>query len=287
MKAKQIKIAIAQINPVLGDLKKNLILHEEMVIRARQEGVNLIVFPELSLTGYFVKDLVPSLALNRQSPHLERLKTLSSDISIVVGLVEESSDYRFFNSAFLLEGGEVRHVHRKIYLPTYGMFDERRYFASGCRLRRAESRWGSMGLLVCEDLWHPSAPYILSLEGMDILITLSSSPGRGLGDAEKLESVKIWESLNYTYAYLFSCFVVFANRVGYEDGVHFWGGSEILSPAGTLLARGKYHEEDFILASLGRAELRRERATSPLLRDECPDLVLRELKRVLDGRMKR
>ena len=287
MKVKQTKIAVAQINPILGDLMKNLSVHERLVEKARQEGVNIIIFPELSLTGYFVKDLVPSLALNRQSPHLDRLKRLSSDISIVLGLVEESSDYRFFNSAFLLEGGEVRHVHRKVYLPTYGMFDERRYFASGCRLQRAESRWGCMGLLICEDLWHPSAPYLLSLEGMDILITLSSSPGRGLGGEEKLESVKIWESLNYTYAYLFSCFVVFANRVGYEDGVHFWGGSEILSPAGTLLARGKYHEEDFLIASLDRAELRRERATSPLLRDECPDLVLRELKRVLGDRMKK
>ena len=119
MKAKQTKIAIGQINPILGDLSRNLSLHEEMVERARQQGVNIIVFPELSLTGYFVKDLVPSLALSVQSPHLDRLKTLSSDISIVVGLVEESSDYRFFNSAILLEAGEVRHVHRKIYLPTY------------------------------------------------------------------------------------------------------------------------------------------------------------------------
>jgi len=286
MKAKQTKIAIGQINPILGDLSRNLSLHEEMVERARQQGVNIIVFPELSLTGYFVKDLVPSLALSVQSPHLDRLKTLSSDISIVVGLVEESSDYRFFNSAILLEAGEVRHVHRKIYLPTYGMFDERRYFASGCRLQGAESRWGPLGLLICEDLWHPSAPYLISLEGMDILITLSSSPGRGLGGGEKLESVKIWESLNYTYAYLFSCFVVFANRVGYEDGVHFWGGSEILSPAGTLLAKGKYHEEDFVIADLDQAELRRERAASPLLRDECPDLVLRELKRIQGEKMK-
>ncbi len=286
MEAKQTKIAIAQINPILGDLRKNLSLHEEIVERARQEGVNLIVFPELSLTGYFVKDLVPSLALNVQSPHLDRLKRLSSDISIVVGLVEESSDYRFYNSAFLLEDGEVEHVHRKIYLPTYGMFDERRYFGSGCRLQVVQSRWGPLGLLICEDLWHPSAPYVLSQEGMDALIVISSSPGRGLGREAKLESVKVWESLNYTYAYLFSCFVVFSNRVGYEDGVHFWGGSEVLSPAGITLARAKYHEEDFITACLDRAELRRERATSPLLRDECPDLVVRELKRILAERMK-
>jgi predicted amidohydrolase len=286
MKTKPTKIAIAQINPILGDLKKNLSLHEELAERARQEGVNLIIFPELGLTGYFVKDLVPSLALHVENPHLDRLKKLSSDISIVVGLVEESSDFRFYNSAFLLEDGEVKHIHRKIYLPTYGMFDERRYFGSGCRLQVAQSRWGPLGLLICEDLWHPSAPYVLSQEGMDTLIVLSSSPGRGLGREAKLESVKVWESLNYTYASLFSCFVVFANRVGYEDGVHFWGGSEILSPSGTTLARAKYHEEDFVLAILDRAELRRERATSPLLRDECPDLVVRELKRILADRMK-
>jgi len=281
MKAKQIQVAVAQINPVLGDLAKNLALHEEMVERAKGEGINLLVFPELSLTGYFVKDLVPSLALSGQSPLLDRLKKLSHDLSIVIGLVEESSDYRFYNSAFLLEGGEVKHVHRKIYLPTYGMFDERRYFASGSRLQATQSIWGPLGLLLCEDLWHPSAPYLLSLEGMDILIGLSASPGRGLGAEEKLESVKVWESLNYTYAYLFSCFVIFANRVGYEDGVHFWGGSEILSPAGSLLAKAKYHQEELLIAELEKSELRRERATSPLLRDERPGLVLRELERII------
>ncbi|MDH7500046.1 MAG: nitrilase-related carbon-nitrogen hydrolase [candidate division NC10 bacterium] len=284
MRAKRIRVGVAQINPVLGDLSKNLALHEEMAERAKGEGINLLVFPELSLTGYFVKDLVPSLALSGQSPFLDRLKRLSHDLSIVVGLVEESSDYRFYNSAFLLEGGEVKHVHRKIYLPTYGMFDERRYFASGSRLQAAQSLWGPLGLLLCEDLWHPSAPYLLSLEGMDLLIGLSASPGRGLGAEEKLESVKVWESLNYTYAHLFSCFVIFANRVGYEDGVHFWGGSEVLSPAGSLLAKAKYHKEEFLIAELERSELRRERSTSPLLRDERSGLVLRELKRILAER---
>ena len=286
MQARQFKIAVAQVNPILGDLRKNLALHEQIAEQARADGVHLIIFPELSLTGYFVKDLVPSLALSCESPFLNDLKELSREISIVLGLVEESSDHRFYNAALLLEAGEVRHVHRKIYLPTYGMFDERRYFASGDRLRATQSRWGPMGLLLCEDLWHPSAPYVLSLGGMDLLVGLSSSPGRGLGAEEKLESVKVWESLIYTYAYLFSCFLVFANRVGYEDGVHFWGGSQILSPAGILLAKGKYHQEDLVIAELDRSELRRERATSPLLRDERPNLTLRELKRVIKERAK-
>lgn len=286
MQARQFKIAVAQVNPILGDLRKNLALHEQIAEQARADGVHLIIFPELSLTGYFVKDLVPSLALSCESPFLNGLKELSREISIVLGLVEESSDHRFYNAALLLEAGEVRHVHRKIYLPTYGMFDERRYFASGDRLRATQSRWGPMGLLLCEDLWHPSAPYVLSLGGMDLLVGLSSSPGRGLGAEEKLESVKVWESLIYTYAYLFSCFLVFANRVGYEDGVHFWGGSQILSPAGILLAKGKYHQEDLVIAELDRSELRRERATSPLLRDERPNLTLRELKRVIEERAK-
>lgn len=286
MQARQFRIAVAQVNPILGDLRKNLALHEQIAEQARADGVHLIIFPELSLTGYFVKDLVPSLALSCESPFLNGLKELSREISIVLGLVEESSDHRFYNAALLLEAGEVRHVHRKIYLPTYGMFDERRYFASGDRLRATQSRWGPMGLLLCEDLWHPSAPYVLSLGGMDLLVGLSSSPGRGLGAEEKLESVKVWESLIYTYAYLFSCFLVFANRVGYEDGVHFWGGSQILSPAGILLAKGKYHQEDLVIAELDRSELRRERATSPLLRDERPNLTLRELKRVIEERAK-
>jgi len=284
MRSKYLKVAVAQISPALGDLDRNLSLHLRMAEAAAEAGAQLLVFPELSLTGYFVKDLVPSLALTLESPHLDGLKKMSRRLSIVVGLVEESADYRFYNSGVLLEEGEIKHVHRKVYLPTYGMFDERRYFASGGRLRTARSVWARLGILLCEDLWHPSAPYLLSLDGMEVLLGLSSSPGRGLGPGEKLESVRVWECLNYAYSYLFSSFVIFANRVGYEDGVHFWGGSEILAPGGVLLAKAKYHDEDFLLAELKASDLRRERASSPLLRDERPEMIVRELERILEKR---
>ena len=133
-----IRVAIAQINPKLGDLCANLALYEEKIRQGIEQKAELLVFPELSLTGYYLRDTVPSMALTMESPEMNRLKKLSRELPFIAGLVEESADHRFFNSAVYFEDGAVRHVHRKVYLPTYGMFDEQRYFAAwrqGARFR--------------------------------------------------------------------------------------------------------------------------------------------------------
>ena len=133
-----IRVAIAQINPKLGDLAANLALYEEKIRQGVKERADFLLFPELSLTGYYLRDTVPSVALTMKSPEMKTLGQLSRELPFVAGMVEESADHRFFNSAIYFEDGEVRHVHRKVYLPTYGMFDEQRYFARrrpGARLR--------------------------------------------------------------------------------------------------------------------------------------------------------
>ena len=273
-------IALAQIKPKLGCLQDNLSLVEASIERGITEKADLVVFPELALTGYFLKDLVPDLALSLDSKEISRLKELSRRIAISVGFVEATDDYRFFNSALFLDGGEIRHLHRKVYLPTYGLFDEQRYLARGDRFRAFDSRFGRMGMLICEDFWHLSAPYILAMDGATTLICLSSSPGRGLSDEESLGSTAAWQRLTATTATFLNARVLYCNRVGFEDGVNFWGGSEAVSPSGVSGARGKLLEEDFVLARVKEGELRRERIFSPLMRDENLPLTLRELQRI-------
>jgi predicted amidohydrolase len=273
-------IALAQIKPKLGCLAENLSMIEAAIQRAIAEKADLVVFPELALTGYFIKDLVPDLALRTDSPEIGRLKELSRHIAISVGFVEATNDYRFFNSALFLDGGEIRHLHRKVYLPTYGLFDEQRYLARGDRFRAFDSRFGRLGMLICEDFWHLSAPYILAMDGATTLICLSSSPGRGLSDEESLGSTAAWQRLTATTATFLSARVIYCNRVGFEDGVNFWGGSEAVSPSGVSIARAKLLEEDFITTTIKEGELRRERIFSPLMRDENLPLTLRELGRI-------
>jgi predicted amidohydrolase len=274
-------VAVAQVNPRLGDVEFNLSVYEDRVRQARGLGAELIVFPELSLTGYFLKDMVSTVALRLDAPEVQRLGALSRDTALVAGLVEEAADYRFYNSAVYFEDGEIRHVHRKAYLPTYGLFDEGRYFARGDRIRAFDSKFGRLALLICEDLWHPSTMYIAALDGALTVLCPSSSPLRGVSEgAEQDNNARYWELLNAMYTQTFSVFLVYANRVGFEDGVGFWGGSEVVDPNGVRLAKAKYYDEDLVLARVNLKDARRQRVASPLLRDENVDLTINELLRI-------
>lgn len=276
-----IRIAIAQINPKLGDLRANLELYEENIVRAAEQGAELLTFPELSLTGYFLRDTVPSVALTMKSVEIAKLKTLSRKLPFIAGMVEESADHRFFNAAVYFEAGEVRHVHRKVYLPTYGMFDEQRYFARGDRVRAFDTKFGRLALLICEDLWHPSTIYLVALDGALAVICPSASPLRGIVDEQNQDdNARYWEMINRAYAETYSLFMIYGNRCGFEDGVGFWGGSEIVDPFGQRIAKGKYYEEDFLVAEIALESVRRKRTMSPLLRDEDLDLTINELMRI-------
>jgi predicted amidohydrolase len=277
-------VALAQIKPKLGCLADNLALVEAAVERGVAEGADLVLFPELALTGYFLKDLVPEVALSLDSPEIARLRELSRRISIAVGFVEVTPDYRFFNAAAYFEGGQLKHLHRKVYLPTYGLFDEQRYLARGERFRAFDTRFGRFGMLICEDMWHLSAPYILAMDGATTLLCLSSSPGRGITEDETLGSAAAWQKLTSTTAMFLNSWLLYCNRVGYEDGVNFWGGAEVVAPSGALAARGAVLEEDFVIARVTDGELRRERIFSPMMRDENLSVTLQELRRIQAGR---
>ena len=280
----KLKLALAQINTRLGDIQANLEKHLEYVRQARSAGADLLVFPELSLTGYVLQDLASSVALrpDADDPIFRPLLEASQGIDLVVGFVNEDERHRFFISAAYLARGQVLHVHNKVYLPTYGLFDEGRFFAWGDSIRAFDTRFGRVGILICEDFWHASPPYLLWLDGADLLLLTSASPGRGLTQAPELESAHWVEHINQAYASLFTTFVAHANRVGYEDGLNFWGGSTVFDPDGNLLGKGPYHEEALTLVDVDLNHLHRTRTRLPLLRDERTALVMREMGRIVN-----
>lgn len=278
----KLNIALAQIYPRLGDIPTNLDIHLTQIKEAREAGADLLVFPELSLTGYVLQDLASTVAHHPHSgdPIFRPLLEASQDIDLTVGFVDEDRRHRFFIASAYLSGGEVLHIHRKVYLPTYGLFDEGRFFAWGDSVRAFDTRFGRVGILICEDFWHASPPYLLWLDGADLFLFSSASPGRGLNADPRLESARWVEHINRAYASLFTSFVAHANRVGYEDGLNFWGGSTVYNPNGELIAQGPYHEASLVYAELDMNQLHRTRARLPLLRDERSALVMRELNRI-------
>jgi predicted amidohydrolase len=273
------RVRLGQMTPVLGALHANVEKHLQIIDAAVEDGVDLVVFPELSLTGYYLRDLVPEVAVRLDSPTIAALVERSRKISIAFGFVEETPEYDFHIAAAYLEAGEIRHVHRKVYLPTYGMFDEERYFAAGSRVQSFDTRHGRIAVLVCEDIWHPSAPYIASCDRMHHLIVIANSPVRG-ALIDRPDNPAIYDMMLGCYAQLLQVNVVFVNRVGYEEGVHFWGGSLALSPTGAVLARAPRSEEACVDATLDLAAVRRARAASPMLSEEKLDLTIRELQRI-------
>ena len=281
----KLNLALAQMNTKLGDVQANLEKHLTLAKQAWQDGMDLLVFPELSLTGYVLQDLVPSVSCRPESndPIFHHLLDASRDIDLVVGFVDEDARHRFYIASAYLSQGEVVHVHHKVYLPTYGLFDEGRFFAPGDSVRAFDTRFGRFGMLICEDFWHASPPYILWQDGADLLLFSSASPGRGLNGEPKLESSAWGEHINRAYASLFTIFVAHANRSGFEDGLNFWGGSTVFDPNGKLLIQAPYFEEALTRVEIDLNQLHRTRARLPLLRDERPELVQRELERILNG----
>jgi NAD+ synthase (glutamine-hydrolysing) len=277
----KLKLALVQMDTRLGVVSANLEKHLDYINKAK--GADLVIFPELSLTGYILQDLVPTVVARPtvDDPTFKPLLQASKSTDLLVGFVEEDNRHRYFNSAAYLSKGEVVHIHRKVYLPTYGMFDESRFWAWGDSVRAFDTRFGRAGVLICEDFWHASNPYLLWMDGADLLYFISVSPSRGLTNDENFDSAAWVEHVGQAYASLFSVFVAQTNRVGYEDGINFWGGATAYDPNGEQIVKGPYHEESLTIAELDLDELQRTRKRLPLLRDERSALVQRELNRIL------
>ena len=247
----------------------------------------MLVFPEMGLTGYQLQDLNIEVAMRRDDARLQSLAAAADGMSVVLGFVERSSDEQLFISAALLEDGRVSHVYRKSYLPNYGLFEERRFFGAGEQLRAVDSRLGvRLGICICEDFWHLPTPYLLALDGAQVLVNISSSPGRDIAAVEEggLGTANSWRTLMQAYAQLTTSFVVFVNRVGVEESITFWGGSQVIDPGGDVVFAAPRLDEGLHVVEIDLEAVRRERTALPLLRDERPEFVLRQIERLVRER---
>ena len=173
---------MAQVAPRLGDARTNLDMLLGLIDKAREQSVDLLIFPELALTGYFIKDMTPSLAARpaADDPLFGPLIRASRELDLIVGFVEQDERHRYYIAGAYLASERVVHVHRKVYLPTYRLFDDARFFAAGDRFRAFDTRFGRMGLCICEDAWHLSTGYLLWQDGAEFIVDIASSPGYGL-----------------------------------------------------------------------------------------------------------
>lgn len=277
----KLKISLAQINTVLGDIDKNMGKHLEFIEQAKKEKSDLVIFPELSLTGYSLKDAVFDMALNDHDPRLKPLYEASRDIAICFGMVELTDNYEAKNTNLFLEHGALAAKHRKVYLPTYGVFEEKRYFTPGNRFRAFDSTFGRFGMLICEDMWHPSSTMILAQDGALAIFVSSAGLLRGVQSEGKPENIIHWENLNRASANNFTSYFIFCNRVGSEDGLMFWGGSEIVDPFGKVVVKAPYMDEALVSGEIDWLKIKHARLHTTLLSDERMDIVVEELQRII------
>jgi predicted amidohydrolase len=265
-------IKLAQFKPILGDTKKNTERHFQIIDKAIKDKVDIVVFPELSLTGYYLKDLVSDVAINENDKIFKDFLEKSKDISIIFGFVYEDEYNLFYNAAAFLEDGEIKHIHKKVYLPNYTMFEEARYFASGETFTAFDTKNFKAGLLICEDALHLSSLYILSQQGVHTLFVISNSPVRGAFD-DDLYSKKFWNTTLEFISGNLTMNVIFVNRAGIEDGISFWGGSSVYSALGNKILELPLLEEKEEIIKLETDLVRRARINSPYYRDEKHDIM--------------
>src|SRR5690606_5334288 len=211
-------------------------------------------------------------------PTFARMLAASADLDIVFSFVEVDERHRYYISAAYLSGGRLVHRHRKLYLPTYGLFNESRTYTRGDSARAFDTRFGRVGLLICEDMWHASLPYVLWQDGADILIFISASAEHGHGEA--LSTADKVLSMARTYALLFTDFVIHVNQTGQGSIGRYWGGSVIYGPDAALVTEGPRDDTAIVVGEIDTAALGPARRALPLLRDERAGLVLHELQRI-------
>lgn len=277
------RVAIGQIDSVCNDLEANLRVIEEQAHEAARQNAQMILFPELALSGYLVDDRFSQAAILLNSEPMKRLCQLSKTIDLAVGFIEETPSALFYNSTAYLSQGEVRHVHRKVYLPTYGRFDERRYFGAGWNVAAFDTQLARVAMLICGDAWHLPLPYMAAHDGTDVLYIQAASSVQGLADTTPAQEA--WQWMCRSYALTLSCFVVFANLSGKTEGLDFWGGSFVVGPDGMFIAQSPTNERDVLIADLDFTALRKQRIMLPFRRDDSLAHTVALGQRVLDRKI--
>ncbi|MES0491654.1 MAG: nitrilase-related carbon-nitrogen hydrolase [Leptospirales bacterium] len=228
---KNARITFVPFFPKLGEVESNITAIVSQIKEIQKKNnPDIIIFPELSTSGYLLENLAMSSAIDLDKGLPDELLQISSSVDIILGaLIKENG--KIFNAGLVLKDGKIHHIHRKIYLPTYGLFDEKRYFSSGRNLLSFESRLGKSALLVCEDAFHPALPYSLYAHGVKHVFIISCSPARGVSnEGSDIASSQKWKRRLEVYSESFGQFYYYVNRSGSEDGVYFDGISIFVSP---------------------------------------------------------
>jgi predicted amidohydrolase len=263
----QIRIALAQIRSKRENKEANIQRIIELTNRAEEEGADLVVFPELSLTGYVVRDQLYELAETIPGPSANRIMELAKKtrMHIIFGMPElsEKTKATIFNTSVLVGPNGLIGKYRKMYLPTHSVFEEKRHFRPGYLASAFETEIGRVGLCICYDIFFPEVTRLTRLHGAQLIVCISASPAVRRNFFETLTAARALEN---------TAFLAYVNLAGIEDGLQFWGGSRLIGPTGEIISKAKYDEEDFIVSTVNYNDIRSAEAFIPTLKDLRPEL---------------
>jgi len=263
----RIKLALAQISSKREDKRENLRRIEELTLKAKKQAADLVIFPELCLTGYVVRDQLYELAETVPGPATEKIEKLArrTGMHIIFGMPELSPKTRatMFNAAVFVGPDGLIGKYHKMYLPTHSVFEEKRYFRPGYQTETFNTPLGNIGLCICYDIFFPEVTRLTRVRGAQLIVCISASPAVRRSYFEILTAARALEN---------TAFLAYVNLVGVEDGLQFWGGSRLISPTGDILAKAKYDEEDFVLCEVDFNDIRPAETFIPTLRDLRPEL---------------
>lgn len=274
----KLKVTLSQISCKVGNKKANIKTMQESVTQAKKQKAELVIFPELSLTGYTTRDLTYELAEPIPGPSVKALEKIAKKEKnyIVFGMLERSEKAQavVYNTAVLLGPEGYIGKYQKMYLPTHSVFEEKRYFRPGYKAPVFETNIGKLGIIICYDVFFPEPTRLLRLKGAQLVICISASPAARRKFFEVLTTARAIEN---------NAFFAYVNLVGLENGLEFWGGSRLISPSGHIISQAKYNQEDIITGNIDYADLKRVGAFVPTLRDLRPELFdqLKEKAEVL------
>jgi predicted amidohydrolase len=276
-----VRIALGQFGSELGGVDTNLEQMRELTDEANSRHADLIVFPELATHGYSLGHLADSRSVRAKDPRLAELARGHCD---VLAGFHEDGGVRNYNSAAYLSDREVVHVHRKLYLPTYLAWEERKHHSPGQTMRAFDTAHGRTAVLICNDAWQPALPWLAAQDGAELLLIPTDSAaalGAVAQEATVLDTIDYWQQLLRFIARMQQCWVVFVNRVGTEGAARFWGGSRVLDPTGEIVVEAPLWEPALVTVDIDVAAARRRRRELPLLAEARLGLVERELLRLI------
>ena len=274
------RIALGQVDCSLGDVDANVERAAEVIAAARADDADVVVFPELSLCGYSVGCVEDDPAMALDDPRVSRLATAADRLGVLVGLAESGAGPHTYNTAAYFEGGRLVHAQRKLYLPTYDVFEERKHFSPGQQLRAFPTGHARTAVLTCNDAWQPQLAFLAVQDGARLLLVPSASARSRV--PQHYDALTYWSDITRFYARMFQVFVVFVNRVGAEGDLRFWGGSHVVDPRGEVVAEAPVDDEALVVVDVDVAQVRRRRREVPLVKEARLGLVLREVQRLVD-----